>query len=121
MWVTHTHAIPYLFLKSKGELAENPGHYTMDQIFESIVCKQMYGELPPNATEETEKKQTKAMERVMAKGKVMVKVQRKWLEADFLCLMAPAQHEVPLANFFNKVLRCAKDACSMVEYKWVHF
>jgi len=51
----------------------------------------------------------------MAKAKA--KVQKKWLDTDFLHPMAPAEREVPLADFFNDVLRHANKARSTVEYK----
>ena len=89
-----------LFLKAKGELAENLGHYTMDQIFEKMIQKKMYAELSPNATEETEKGKAKVTEKRKAKAKA--KVQGKWLETDFLHPKAPADCEVPLGIFFQQ-------------------
>jgi len=85
-----------LFLKEKGQLAQNSGHYSMDQILKFCISEGLCQPL-----EKTKR--------------------QHWHTAPHLEPDASMKCESPLAIFFNQVLECAKKACSVVEYRWVVF
>jgi len=81
-----------LFLKEKGQLAQNSGHYLMDQILKFCISEGLY-----QPSEKTKR--------------------QHWCTAPRLKPDASMKHESPLAIFFNQALECAKKACLAVEYR----
>ena len=97
-----------LFPASKGELAKNLGHYAIGDIL--WICKQhgLYS-IPGN-----NEVGTSSDDKVGTSGDDTLR-QPFWLDAPRLDANAPADHEIALALFFNKVLACAKQACLTVK------
>ena len=84
------------------------GHYTIGDILR--ICKQhgLYG-IPGN-----NEVGTSSDDEAGTSGDDAPR-QPFWLDALRLDANAPADREIALALFFNKVLACAKQACSTVE------
>jgi len=105
-----------LFPASKGELAKNLGHYAIGDILR--ICKQhgLYG-IPGNnevGTSSDDEAGTSSDDEAGTSGDDTPR-QPFWLDAPRLDANAPADREIALVLFFNKVLACAKQACSTVE------
>ena len=85
-----------IFLREKGQLANNSGYHSMAKILKFCTSEGLY----------QRSKETK---------------QQHWPTAPCLDPEASTQRKHPLAVFFNEVLECVKKACSSVEYKRVIF
>ena len=93
-----------LFAKEKGELAESSRYHSMDCILGVFVKKKLYSPTQLNRTTSPPQDSTDNLD-------------WHWRTAPPLHSTASTKHEVPLSMFFNEVLECTKQACSMVEYR----